>query len=812
MAGFGDLPVGDNTSFAPVQATPMQAAPQAPAGNGGVFGFLYNNLIKPTANAVGGAVSDIPKIGSSLAYLGKVTAGEATGNQKAVQNATARQNQLLSTTNFNKNYEDPNLEKAVGKSAGQVTNLLAPVVGGEELAGKVGLKAIGSAAKVGGEIGAVGGAANAAAQGGSGEQVFQGAGEGGVTGLLTGAAGGVAGNVLRRTLNAVPGIASKGALTDAETAKGNFFDKAATNVAQNKYANAVQDEFGNGGKTMANNGMTINTVLSDMQKHGIPPTVENMAAYGKAGYAYNDVLNQLVSNGKPVRLDIGSIINNAVKSQPGLGSAIVKGSAANHITSGLRTLLTDSLTGGEGNISGFYHPGDILQASKDLLGASPSNGAEAAVFKNARTALINSVNNDGNLSKIIADHKLPNVEDVISGKDTTPEARDTQYILESAGNNPTLAQDVIDNINKANKIQDLQKAELPHIAADELAKSHASAIGQTLPEPTTPDKGFIGSPSGAYYATREAMGAVHNPLLAAPLIASRANGVINKVASHLGTPDMAQVGPRVSPDTTGTADISGTPQTPIQTGTPSSLIPQATGATVGAVTNAQVQPQGNQAPYTLDASGISQGVNQLADQANNPQPTLDASSIPGGTLQDLESEVSADPKNASIYQNIYDEAQKQVAASAPPKLNATEAKNLTNIQNATDKLSQYVDALNSLGSGSRGYGKGALASLLGGTGLLGGDAQKANAIQSQEEELAIQVAQALNNGTKPSQTQVNEIKKSIPSINDPKGTADQKIQYLAGSLADYLNTAVSASVTNRTTGTASGLLSQLGRQ
>lgn len=213
----------------------------------------------------------------------------------------------------------------------------------------------------------------------------------------------------------------------------------------------------------------------------------------------------------------------------------------------------------------------------------------------------------------------------------------------------------------------------------------------------------------------------------------------------------------------------------------------------------------------LGAVGGSQ-IDQLtgAEQgAMNPQSTLDASSIPGGTLADYQAEVAADPSHEAYYKNMYDEAQKEIAASAPPKLNATEAKNLTNIQNATQTLSQYVGTLNSLNASTRGAGVGSLSTLLGKMGIGGANATSAAYLQSKRPELAIQIAQAMNNGTKPQGQQIKDIEAMLPSVNDPKALATQKIEQLAQSMQAYLNTAASASVSNRGSGNTSNLLSQL---
>jgi len=163
-----------------------------------------------------------------------------------------------------------------------------------------------------------------------------------------------------------------------------------------------------------------------------------------------------------------------------------------------------------------------------------------------------------------------------------------------------------------------------------------------------------------------------------------------------------------------------------------------------------------------------------------------------------------------VYEQIYADAQKQIAANGPQKLNATQAKNLTNIQNATAALHNYVSGLNELSSNTRGAGVGHLSALMGKFGLGGSDATGAASLEAAKPELAIQLAQAMNNGQKAPQGLTKEIEGMLPSVGDPKALAEQKIQRLAENLSSYLKIAATASTSDRTSGDTSSVLQALG--
>ncbi len=243
MAGFADLPI----------APP--AAPQ-PQGNGGILHSLFNGLVMAPAKTIGGGLSDLPNIGSSIGYLGKLAAGEITGNKKAVQNATQHQADLLKNTNFMKNYTDPNLEKGLGKAGSQISNLLpfTPELRGAELASKVPLVGripavakgvaksrdlsnaplkLSGLARQGGKIGAIAGGSQAMANGGNEDQVGEGALFGGATGALgAGLTGGILKGLTKgRAFPDTGAVASEGAGPTGGGSKiGNFFTGGGTDM------------------------------------------------------------------------------------------------------------------------------------------------------------------------------------------------------------------------------------------------------------------------------------------------------------------------------------------------------------------------------------------------------------------------------------------------------------------------------------------------------------------------------------------------------------------------------------------------------
>jgi hypothetical protein len=849
VAGFGDLPVGDNTAFA------SAPAPQAtaPSGGGGILGFLYNHLVAPTASEVGGAISDIPKIGQSAIDLGKIGAGLATHNNKAATNALNDANKVATSSHFfnsggiqaeknavanGKNFGST-LEAGLGGGGNQVLNLLAPVAGGESLAGTAGFDAIKAGAGLGAKIGAASGVSNAAAQGGTGEQLFS----SGVTGGLLGGATGAFGSGAGLGLGKLAGKLGNTSETTAAPTNNGIFSKSAANAGMraaqvDKAQQAIDFPADTKAQVAAAtshdkgaNPVGFNQVSDFVRGLNMPADAQHMENTsnflgGAIGGNLKDITNNI-----PAQID--NPVNTAtaaIKENTGtLGNLSRNGSGAAASTLKTVTNATSGIQNGS-SVSDVLGAISKLEQAKAGIGQSVAMGhpvasGQQAVYQRVIDSLHAGLNSTG-VNKAVADFKVsPELENAIK-----LDATDNQV-------SPEAAQHVIDTLNNAKSYGDLRSAMQPGVVAGKLAKIAKDTAAARIPE--AGGKANPGIPSW------ELATSLHNPAYlaaAAAKMAGKSNIVdstlakvnpgafeagkttamaadeatAQKLAMPGGAPATA---PTLPPTAQGAAGVTSPLQPPAPPGAIGTLTnPASVQATAGAATGQAASQEGqalsapnpNQGqPQNLDVSGLTQGVNNAASAADSTQPTLDASSIPGGTLQDLQAEVQADPKNASIYEQIYSDAQKQVAASAPPKLNATEAKNLTNIQNATDALNNYVSGLNSLSSSTRGAGVGTLTALLGKVGLGGTNATTAARLESSKEELAIQLAQAMNNGTKPQGAQIEQIKAMLPSISDPKALAMQKIEQLSQNLSAYLGTAANASVANRGSGTASSILGSL---
>lgn len=968
MSGFTDMfgasantPIGKfNVPGAlPNGGTSVGGAPKQPVGKmngGGLAAFLFNNVIQPSANSIAGGLSDIPRIGESVVNLGKIAAGEATGNKTAVNNAVSNQNAVLNSSNFRQNFEDPNIEKALGKTTGQVLNLAAPSLGGEALAGKTGLQAVKAGVGVGAKVGAVGGAAGSAAQGGNAADVTSGA----VSGLEQGAlAGGVGGGVAgvagsKAASSVLSKLSGKGAAQDvagagADTASGNvsggLFPKAAAKAGQRAADNTMAQQatdFAGATKTdlkgatsydKQGNPVGLRQVSGFLRGVDMPAHAQNMETLNETsgpilGGTLQDMTQGVTVDGsKASTIGRNSIIHNLGNFSKGGETSSTADMALRNVRQATSKLTNSSpvgdvldamsqLEGQKAKLSGPLRAGnskavqesqvynDVLDhlhstldssgvneavknytVSPDLAGKIQQNVSELGGSPKLAQHYIDTLDNARSYSDVRSGMQMGQVAGNLNrvAKETfassVPEAgakkvgagipswelamavHNPAYLTAAAGRlatNAGIADRITGRLNPRVFSAARDQGLAPDaITADKLnrpgvggapavtsAKTSPMSIeaathpAQTAPPVTNPSSvqepsgaGGIGSDITAAPAPPEPTqvpvsgdntnGSVPVNVPASPLdqallkVGAGAHQIAGAVQPVLNTvDDAARNAASAIPGAVGGAvrGVAGVPgQTAAALTNPSnlgSLIGQATGeaaSSVGQNPNASV-PSG--ATAGVDLSAIDQ-LTQQASDADNPQPTLDPSTIPGGTLADLEQEITADPKNASVYKEIYDEAQKQVAASAPQKLNATEAKNLTNIQNATAALHNYVQGLNSLSDSTRGAGVGQLSALLGKIGLGGANATTAAQLESNKEELAIQLAQAMNNGNKPQGAQIEQIKNMLPSVNDPKALAARKIDQLSTNLSDYLNIASGASVANRSSGNTSSLLAGL---
>lgn len=135
--------------------------------------------------------------------------------------------------------------------------------------------------------------------------------------------------------------------------------------------------------------------------------------------------------------------------------------------------------------------------------------------------------------------------------------------------------------------------------------------------------------------------------------------------------------------------------------TPKSLLGALTGSATNQLGQNLSTPGSSSPTSTADAAANpgtdANGTPTQWVTADQNGPTLDASTIPGGTLEDLENEVAADPKNASVYEAIYNDAQDQVKASIPKAPTAAQSAGATAIQDAFGYLDTVEQELQQAG-------------------------------------------------------------------------------------------------------------------
>lgn len=781
-----------------------QSAPTQPAAksSGGIGGFLFNNIVKPAASVVTDIPGDLFHGGKAIGDIVGTVVSRHHGaqfqadKQKALNEiqqspsygqffaGNVKQNQAKSTSS--------QLEKIAGKAASNVLNVAAPGAGVETLAGKGALQVIGKGIGLGAKFGAAGGAANAAAQGDSGGDVINNALAGAGTGALVGGAGGALSATLGSRLGRSIASGGKklgsgvvegatGRTANPSAGKPNIFDRAATANAQNEYATKVQDQFGNGGKLEASTGTPINALLAEMKQHGINPTVEDMARFGHAGYAYHDIQNGLVDNhGKSAPLDVASIIKNSFSGQPGLGDPMVKGSDANKIAQGLRSTLTESLNKDGSHIDNVYHPAELLTAAQDLRVAKPQNSAEGAVFANARRNLIAAAGEHG-VNKGIEDYNLPSVADHQAG--ISPNG-DVAHILKATGGNDSLAQKIVDNLNAAKTIPDIQQAEIPHIAANELAGSHAQAIGKTLPQPEGKSYSTTGSPSGNYYAARELGGALSgNPIAALPLVARAGTGSLNKLIGKVGNADKTKVGPRAIPDVSAAAPVTPPhPSGPIMVDDHSAS--NVLGRLMGGVKRSNLLGAAtavgatNIEPNAVNAQKSDDLITEPSLALDDTTSTSDTDSAPTSStifspqvlqalaIRDLEETGGKNLAQISTLATLFGQNGSQ---SSTPKLSATQQSKADAVQNAAGSIKilqqQFADA-----GGSSPFAEAESKIPVAGSRLQ----PKLAAYNATRYDAASALAAATVGG-KPTASSIKYWENSLPSANDSAEAAQAKI-------------------------------------
>ena len=464
------------------------------ASGRGLLGALYNTLIQPVANSVSGGLGDALKIPAAIGGLGKIGAAEVTGNKTALTNDLAAQNQLLNSTNFRQNYEDPNLEKALGKSTGQILNIAGPAAGGEELSGAKGLLSGAKAgAGIGAKLGALGGIANTAAQGSTNLGQFAG---NTATGLAEGAGIGALGGGVSGTIGRVAGRSADQAGAGADAAVGNkptgFMGKTAAKagarVANEQKAQASIDFSGDAnnaatrivGHDKQGNTVGINSVqgflrgvkmnqdatamqtLSNVSNRTLAPDLKSMT----------DGINIDASGANQVGTD--SVVSHGLGVSKNLNSgshADIAQRAINDATDklGPQSTVSDVLDARQ-KLTSAKATSDMTTKAGDLPGAAVSQSYQDTIDH------LDSKLNSAGVNKAVANHTV------------SPEGEDRiRQIVDGEGGSPQLADHIIKAENNAQTYQDMiSEQQIPTLAGhlSKLAKDTFEAAPTKLDKST----------------------------------------------------------------------------------------------------------------------------------------------------------------------------------------------------------------------------------------------------------------------------------------------------------------------------------------
>lgn len=255
----------------------------------------------------------------------------------------------------------------------------------------------------------------------------------------------------------------------------------------------------------------------------------------------------------------------------------------------------------------------------------------------------------------------------------------------------------------------------------------------------------------------------------------------------------------ISPEANATTDATTDAVAPVTTanrGTLRGLLtsqPAQRVATVGGA-NAITQPTPPQVQG--DDTGVSSTPGDLSSNSNLLQGSATGlgsnstgnSSGPQFTQDQLVEAISEDPKNASVYEDLYKTLNANTSTS--DNLDATQQKEVTAGEAAINGIQQYADQISQLTSGSNGnIATGTVSTLLGKYDPLASSSQKqAAALQSNKREVAIQIATSLSGGTKPSAQSVAEIENSLPDVNQSAQENQDKVNDFISRMQNNIKT------------------------
>jgi hypothetical protein len=588
-----------------------RSAPAATAGNAvatsrpqnqGLLRSIYNDTFGPVVNTVAGAPSDAFHALHALGIAGgSVISGQhGAALDRSKQQALDELNRapMFRQANLPTTMEGINnmsglqgLEKIGGATASNLLNVASIAPAGRILKEASLAKRLGQGARLGAAYGAGQGAANAMQQGQGPGDVGYGAFAGGVTGGLAGGAltgvgsgvgallrTGVAKNFGRGLAGETVSNAISGGVKTAQQKSSNLFDRFATKQANQVYQQKIMDQLAPNGATVgavgakgkSDGGIGVIPILSEMQKHGFSADnlLPEMARYGDAGRAYNNIADELAhqagASGTGVKfLDPTSVMDNALKKQP---LAKVTNEQASRLTSGMKAIL-DQVSAKNQDAKylpqGYYTPRTLKETASEMYNIATEGGADAKMLEAMRQELRNEAATAGSqtgasLNDLIAKTKLPTVEKLndpqVAG---TREGKMAAMVLEQSSGNQSVANEIINNVNRAKSFPELQGYERPHIAASQIAEDHAAQLNQQLPRNQNPRySGQYSFAGNGGISTAYELGMLgHGNLGALFPLAAKVNagrpGLSNPLARMIasaGTVDESQVGLKPAPD------------------------------------------------------------------------------------------------------------------------------------------------------------------------------------------------------------------------------------------------------------------------
>lgn len=755
--GNGLLPNGGTSVGGPAKPA------VAKMNGGGLAGFLYNNLVQPFANSTANLTSDA----AGLVGAG-IDATHGKYGKQGMASAYLNSTPVAQAVNATQGGLGKKIEAGVGNVGGDLLNAAAPFVGGEAFSGAKGLGALlKTGAKVGGTLGAAGGAANAASQGGSASDVLGAAGTGGVEGALTGAAGGAVARGVGGATNLVGKLTGKGGPAAADVA-GAGADAAAGNASQNltnpiarTAANYTQSKVvDQASKDLApfsglptkirqgssSDGRTgLNSVVKFAKSMNMPTDANNVvssmhtihdALTGENG-ALSGANRQILAGTDPIQLpDVLGDTQIAIGKNAGaLGdTGKSKTGAASSALNEVRNVLNAHLFGGSQGIVGdttHADANDVLDTIQELEKSAANKpdtdtgNAMTAVLKAAASSLEKSLSAGADES--VKSFKLAPEDEAAIAK-----------MVEQKGGTPELTKYAIDTANNSGRMKELRSSQALPVRAGELASAADKQASGAIPKPQGGGNAFQGYATGLE-AGQVLRGEPTGLLPLAMRYGGKALGATAAKLSKTGAQAGEQLGqealtgtrPAPNPNETisrmtGGSTPPGTPPTSQPataaptTAPPTGNLTKALGRLIGAGTGqmANQEEQNGGAPQTAPTQATSDttGASDVptnwvtADQAG---PQIDENSIPGGTLAELSQEMQADPKNATLYKDIYDAAQAQVKASIPKAPTAAQAQGATAIQDAFSLIDSVEQEFQSAGGANHAAGYAASLPVIG---------------------------------------------------------------------------------------------------